>query len=407
MKIVSTTLSGNSESIIGDALRSVIDWVDECIVIDTGITDNTLLVASEVAGAKLRVEKFDWCDDFAKARNYSLECSAKYGADWAVTLDTDERINLKGISKEKKRSGIEYILSSASRTCLMVNHESIQYVKERFFKIPFAQKWVGPIHEAMQAIGTSWPVISPDLIVFSELEKTPEEYEKKFFRDASKLEEYVKDHVESRWFFYLGDAFQNLAVLCKTNRGDEPARISVRKDLFKRAIKAYASCFTINNWPEESATAAFRAAQCAYELESYSTAINLCSTGMTYHAGIPELPFIAGLASLKLGLYQQTIYWAWIAIRAKDFFPERTSTRFLQAYHEGPWDLLRTAYRNIPETNNLVLQAETMFRNEQEKRIEEAKGKHDANFSMPLLCGPERVLQETETVLARFNYWKI
>jgi hypothetical protein len=45
MKIASTTLTGNSAGLIADALRSVVDWVDYCLVIDTGVTDGTLEVA--------------------------------------------------------------------------------------------------------------------------------------------------------------------------------------------------------------------------------------------------------------------------------------------------------------------------------------------------------------------------
>ena len=41
MPIVATMLSGNSEAIVGDAVRGVVDWVDLFLLIDTGITDDT------------------------------------------------------------------------------------------------------------------------------------------------------------------------------------------------------------------------------------------------------------------------------------------------------------------------------------------------------------------------------
>lgn len=90
--IISTTLTANSEGIIADALRSVSGWVDLCLVIDTGVTDASILRAAEVAGAKLRVVQFQWTNDFAAARNFALAEAQRLGGAWAITIDTDERI---------------------------------------------------------------------------------------------------------------------------------------------------------------------------------------------------------------------------------------------------------------------------------------------------------------------------
>jgi len=69
---------------IGRLLDSVVPWVDEMLVLDTGSSDDTVAVARR-AGA--RVEHFTWCDDFAAARNAAL---AAAGADWHLVLDADE-----------------------------------------------------------------------------------------------------------------------------------------------------------------------------------------------------------------------------------------------------------------------------------------------------------------------------
>src|SRR6187551_2491141 len=90
--IVSTTLTGSNADIIGEALASVLEQVDRCIVIDTGARDDTLDVARKVAGDKLLLREFPWKNDFAAARNFALEAAAAPSASWAVTLDTDERL---------------------------------------------------------------------------------------------------------------------------------------------------------------------------------------------------------------------------------------------------------------------------------------------------------------------------
>ena len=67
-------IAKNEEEVIGRCIESVMDIVDEIIVIDTGSTDNTIAVA-EKYGAK--VYNFTWIDDFAAARNYSFSKASK------------------------------------------------------------------------------------------------------------------------------------------------------------------------------------------------------------------------------------------------------------------------------------------------------------------------------------------
>ncbi len=67
-------------------LASVQPYVDELIIVDTGSTDETIAIAQQY-GAK--VSHFEWCDDFAAARNYSLSLVSGV---WVLTLDADEEL---------------------------------------------------------------------------------------------------------------------------------------------------------------------------------------------------------------------------------------------------------------------------------------------------------------------------
>jgi tetratricopeptide (TPR) repeat protein len=60
---------------------------DELIVIDTGSTDRTMQIARE-HGAQ--VGHFEWCNDFAAARNASI---APATGDWILFLDADEELS--------------------------------------------------------------------------------------------------------------------------------------------------------------------------------------------------------------------------------------------------------------------------------------------------------------------------
>lgn len=67
-------------------LSSVKPYVDEMIVVDTGSEDGTPEIAAK-HGAKVRY--FEWCDDFAAARNYAI---SQASGNWILMPDADEEI---------------------------------------------------------------------------------------------------------------------------------------------------------------------------------------------------------------------------------------------------------------------------------------------------------------------------
>ena len=90
-KVALVMIVRNEAPRIVRALASVSHCVDEMVVLDTGSTDATVSLARS-AGA--RVGHFEWCDDFAAARNAAL---ALADADWNVVIDADEWIAEHGI----------------------------------------------------------------------------------------------------------------------------------------------------------------------------------------------------------------------------------------------------------------------------------------------------------------------
>lgn len=68
-------------------LEPVRDLFDEMIVVDTGSTDDTRQIATELGA---RVVDFAWCDDFSAARNCSLDHAT---GDYVFWLDADDRID--------------------------------------------------------------------------------------------------------------------------------------------------------------------------------------------------------------------------------------------------------------------------------------------------------------------------
>jgi glycosyltransferase involved in cell wall biosynthesis len=83
VKLALVMIVRDEQRCLARCLASVRPWVDEMVVVDTGSADDTVALA---AAAGARVGHFRWCDDFAAARNASLEFS---GADWNLILDAD------------------------------------------------------------------------------------------------------------------------------------------------------------------------------------------------------------------------------------------------------------------------------------------------------------------------------
>ncbi len=76
----------NEAANLADCLTSVSSIADELVVLDTGSTDDTVVIAQQFGA---RVESFAWTHSFAEARNVALQYVT---GDWVLVLDADERL---------------------------------------------------------------------------------------------------------------------------------------------------------------------------------------------------------------------------------------------------------------------------------------------------------------------------
>ena len=76
-------------------LQSVQGVVDEIVIVDTGSTDRTIAIAREFGAA---VEQQPWQDDFAAARNASIQLAQ---GTWILVLDADETLLLGCVDELK------------------------------------------------------------------------------------------------------------------------------------------------------------------------------------------------------------------------------------------------------------------------------------------------------------------
>ncbi len=98
-------IARNSGKSIGACLRSLVDHVDQLVVVYAGeSTDNTVDEVELFKGnysLKLETYSFSWCDDFSAARNFSF---SKLKTDWQLWVDSDDTVlkpeNLRELIKE-------------------------------------------------------------------------------------------------------------------------------------------------------------------------------------------------------------------------------------------------------------------------------------------------------------------
>ncbi|PNR94747.1 glycosyltransferase [Petrotoga sp. 9PWA.NaAc.5.4] len=106
----------DEEANIRRALESIIDVVDEIIVVDTGSTDRTPEIVKEYTD---KLYFHEWQNDFSEARNYSLQFPT---CEWVLRLDADEE------ASESFRKNIRDFLKSLDKSVNTVYLPIISYL---------------------------------------------------------------------------------------------------------------------------------------------------------------------------------------------------------------------------------------------------------------------------------------
>ena len=133
----------NEEKFLSNCLKSIENFVNEIIIVDTGSTDKTIEIAKSFNS---KLYYYEWDDNFSNARNFSIE---KATMDWILVLDADETlstIDQKIISKEinSKINNVAYMLNTINESSTGVD---IQSFVPRLFPNHKNIYFKNPIHE--------------------------------------------------------------------------------------------------------------------------------------------------------------------------------------------------------------------------------------------------------------------
>lgn len=162
MKVSACCIIKNEEKNLPDYIEGVRNIADEIIITDTGSTDNSLKLLEDLKkkyNLNLTVYHFEWINDFAAAKNFTLE---KATGDWIMFLDADEYYDKK--DRKKIRPLLEKLLPDDKVKTIKspllnidVNNNNLplsQSSQTRIFRRENDLKFVGAIHEHLLYKGT-------------------------------------------------------------------------------------------------------------------------------------------------------------------------------------------------------------------------------------------------------------
>ena len=219
---VSVCIIARDEPLLEGCLKSIRDYVDEIVVIDTGSKDNTPDIARKYADV---VEVFTDCnnpetgliEDFAMARSYSFSLAKNK---WVMWCDADDIITgmdrlPKLLDDAEKDSNIscylfpyEYAYNDKGE-CVLVHY------RERLLRDTSIFKWVNPVHEVLIPVeGARVTYVRTEALIY----KHQRQHGTKMAepgRNLRILRKYVEKHgtSDARQLYYLGLELTNSNLL--------------------------------------------------------------------------------------------------------------------------------------------------------------------------------------------------
>lgn len=139
----------DEEAVLARCLDSIKDFVDEIIIVDTGSTDSTKMIAKTFTE---NVFDFNWNDNFSDARNYSFSFAT---SDYIMWLDADDivpKYTLNELMNLKHNMTADvYMLKYA--ISFLNNKPTFSFYRERILRNCKKCIWQGCVHECITPFG--------------------------------------------------------------------------------------------------------------------------------------------------------------------------------------------------------------------------------------------------------------
>ena len=140
----------NEEKVLARCLDSIVDLMDEVIIVDTGSTDGTKEIAARYTD---KIYDFAWIQDFSAARNFAFSKATK---DYIYTADADEVLDVENHSRfaDLKQVLLPEIEMVQMKYGNQLSHGTAYNFDEEYrpklFKRLREWTWIEPVHEQVR-----------------------------------------------------------------------------------------------------------------------------------------------------------------------------------------------------------------------------------------------------------------
>jgi tetratricopeptide (TPR) repeat protein len=276
---------------VGDAIRSAVEAVDGFVFIESGGGGAALRAAYEAAPKQAHTAHYDWVGDYGAARNFALNTARDLGAEYALTLDPDERIHDAATIRATVEANPESFVFIAK--CVGEG-----YSKERVLKCKSDLNWHGRVCEMLR--GNPLPQVKLRA-TFSELPKNEGAETRRRERGVVACQQMIDEGDDCyRWRRHMG------ACLMGLGRREE-------------ALVQYQKAFDMAQHDEEKAWSWYLLCEQTVLDGHLEKAMGDAAKGLVDHAGyLPEFGWVIAYCQLQAGNHQNASRWAQLALNCPD-----------------------------------------------------------------------------------------
>ncbi len=194
----------NEEKFIESCLKSAMPYINGATIVDTGSTDSTIEKIKKFPNVDIK--NYKWNDDFAEARNYSIE---NIGSEWILYLDADEELVVH--DKNAFEKALETHAIYSIRIVNLTDDSPVLSACPRLFPNKKNIKFIGKVHETVdsQTVGNLETKSLPGVeIIHHGYKSKIKEEKKKDERNLRILEkELMNDPNNIRTLYCLGQEY--------------------------------------------------------------------------------------------------------------------------------------------------------------------------------------------------------
>ncbi|MFZ0040469.1 MAG: glycosyltransferase, partial [Solirubrobacteraceae bacterium] len=160
-------IARDEEQTLPRLLASCDGAFDEVVLVDTGSQDATVDCferwAAVQTATRCRVERFEWCDDFGRARQFADD---QLATDWRVWADCDDEIRGASHLRDLAAAADPELGAYFFAYDYAGGSDAPQYLAKRERLVRTGRgRWVGAIHEVQEIQGTITDV-DPSLVLW-------------------------------------------------------------------------------------------------------------------------------------------------------------------------------------------------------------------------------------------------